>query len=157
MKARAIAQAVEGGVKTALRVGGSDGEMWLDLGRKDWLLIKVTAEDWEEFRVGFPGVAFIRKPGMAPLPIPERGGEISKLRKFLNLPDDNDFALQVGLLLGWLRPKGPYPVETVTGVSNSGKTTTCTALRKTVDPNHVLLRAFKDEDDMFITAFHNWI
>ena len=45
-----------------------------------------------------------------PLPIPQRGGKIASLRRFLNVRDETDFALAVAWLLAALRDVGPYPV-----------------------------------------------
>jgi len=47
---------------------------------------------------------------MLPLPIPQRGGKIASLRRFLNVRDETDFALAVAWLLAALRDVGPYPV-----------------------------------------------
>src|SRR5262249_9477615 len=60
----------------ALRVGGIDGEVWLDLGTENWELIQVTAGGWRLVLEGVPAVRFIRKAGMLPLPIPVHGGSI---------------------------------------------------------------------------------
>ena len=64
----------------------------------------MTAERWEEFAEGSPGVAFLHKPGMQALPRPTRGADIRELRRFVNLRREGDFVLQVGLLLGMFRP-----------------------------------------------------
>ena len=47
---------------------------------------------------------------MLPLPIPQRGGKIASLRRFLNVRDETDFVLAVAWLLAALRDVGPYPV-----------------------------------------------
>jgi hypothetical protein len=141
-----------------LRVGGEGGRVWLDLGRDDWMLIKVTAEGWEEFREGVPGVAFIRRPGMLPLPVPERGGDIRELGKFLNVKTDDDLALQSGWLVGTLMPEGPYPVDAVIGSGDTGKTTFCLTLQKMVDPKRAGLRPFsRSEDDAMVAARNGWV
>jgi hypothetical protein len=52
---------------------------------------------------------------MLPLPVPERGGSIEALQSFLNLSNQNDFALVVAWLLAALRSSGPYPLLAIYG------------------------------------------
>ena len=54
MKAMAAASGQE--VVSALRVGGAPGEVWLDLGGKDWELVKVTKDGWRVVTEGIPAV-----------------------------------------------------------------------------------------------------
>src|SRR5437016_4885320 len=55
-------------------------------------------------------VRFRRPRGVLPLPVPQRGGDIATLRRFVNLPNDADWQLFVAWLIMALRPRGPYPV-----------------------------------------------
>jgi putative DNA primase/helicase len=153
---KALAQARSKEITPVLRVGGSTEEIWLDLGGRDWELVKVTKEGWRLVTDGVPSVRFIRKPGMLALPMPVKGGNIQELRPFLNLRDE-DFVLDVGWLLGALRPKGPYAVAIKSGVSNSAKTSGALALKRAIDPNYADLRPFRSEDDMYIGANSSWI
>jgi hypothetical protein len=149
------AKAVDDGHKVtpSLRIGGGRKEVWLDLGRSDWQLVKVTAESWELFKVGVPGVAFIRRPGMLELPEPECCEDIHLLRDFLNVRKE-DFVLQVGWLLGALRPRGPYPPNMITGPYDSAKTTTCKVLMNLVDPNFAdLIPISTVIDNIYIDAY----
>jgi hypothetical protein len=151
MKAMALGKGQE--ITPALRIGGIGGEVWLDLGRREWELVRVTAKDWQIIMSGSPGVAFVRRPGMLPLPLPVKGGSIRELRPFLNVRGE-DFVLEVGWLLGTLRPAGPYPVLMKTGISGAAKTTSCKVSQRSVDPNYADLRPFKSEDDMYIGAYN---
>ena len=56
----------------AVRVGGTPGVVWLDLGRDDWRVVKITREGWD--LVPAAEVAFIRTNSMRPLPLPVRAG-----------------------------------------------------------------------------------
>jgi hypothetical protein len=89
---------------------------------------------------------------MLELPEPEQGGDISELRQFLNVSDE-DFVLQVGFLLGVLRPRGPYPVDILTGPSDSAKSTGCMVLAQLVDPNFAHFISFKSSDDTYVAAY----
>jgi hypothetical protein len=53
-------------------------------------------------------VKFQRVPGMAALPLPERGGDIKQLQQFTNLGDTN-FVLFVTVLADALCPGRPIP------------------------------------------------
>ena len=47
---------------------------------------------------------------MQSLPVPERGGSLDDLRPFLNVANDEEFALMVMWHLAAMRPRGPYPI-----------------------------------------------
>ena len=142
----------------ALRVGGAvaEGEVWLDLGGRDWELVKVTKDGWRLVTEGVPWVRFVRKPGMLALPIPVRGGSIRDLRPFVNVRDE-DFVLNVGWLLGALRPSGPYPLLCITGIAGTAKSSTCLVHQQLIDPSFADLRQFRKEDDMYVGAFNSWV
>jgi hypothetical protein len=140
----------------ALRVGGAPGEVWLDLGGKDWALVKVTKDDWQLVTEGVPGVRFVRKLGMLPLPIPVEGGNIWELRGFLNVRD-RDFVLDVGWLLGAMRLAGSYPLMCRSGLAGMAKTTGLRVLQRLVDPHFIDVRPFKGQDDLFVGALNSWI
>lgn len=93
---------------------------------------------------------------MLPLPVPERGGSIAQLRRFVNIPDDSDFVLAVAWLVGAARPCGPFPVLVVNGEQGGAKSTTCRALRRLVDPSNAdLASGPRDERDLLIAAFNS--
>ena len=79
----------------AVRVGGHDGRIYLDLCNDRWQAIEV--DGWRV--VDEPPIRFIRSRGMLPLPEPAKRKKtkdgIRALRKFVNVKDDVDFALVV--------------------------------------------------------------
>jgi hypothetical protein len=98
-------------------------------------------------------VRFRRAAGMKSLPVPERGGAISELRRFLNVASDGDFVIIVAWLLACLRDRGPYPILAVSGEQGSAKSTACAMLRSLIDPCVAPLRSWPREDrDLFIAA-----
>ena len=140
----------------ALRVGSVPGEVWLDLGTDDWELVRVTKNGWTIVGEGIPEVRFVRKPGMWPLPIPVKGGNIRELRGFLNTRDE-EFVLDVGWLLGAMRVAGSYSPMCLCGSADAAKTTGLRVRQRLIDPSFIDVRPFKTVDDMFIAAFHCWI
>jgi hypothetical protein len=73
-------------------------------------------------------------------------------------PPDRDFILTVAWLLAALRPRGPYPVASISGEQGSAKSTFAAMLRALVDPNAAALRALPREDrDQFIAAANGYV
>jgi hypothetical protein len=134
-----------------IRVGGIDGNLYLDLGEENWRAVEISPTGWRV--VDNPPVRFRRASGMQPLPIPVSGGSIETLRPFLNVQSDNDFVLVVTCALAALRNRGPYPVIVLSGEQGSAKSTFSAILRSLLDPNTAPLRALPREDrDLFIAA-----
>jgi hypothetical protein len=137
--------------KVFVRVASDNGKLYLDLADPGWNAIEIDAMGWR--LVPEPPVRFRRAAGMLPLPIPEHGGKIDGLRRFLNVRDENDFVLAVAWLLAALRDVGPYPVLALLGVHGAAKSSFTSILRSLVDPNTAPLRALPREDrDLFIAA-----
>ena len=55
--------------------------------------------------------------------MPRRGGEISALRRFVNVADDDDFRLLVTAMISMFWVTGPYPVIVLQGEQGSAKST----------------------------------
>src|ERR1043165_6682941 len=135
----------------SMRVAEYAGRIYLDLSDEHWRAVAIGADGWRV--LGCPPVRFRRSPGMLPLPVPERGGSIETLQRFLNLSNENDFVLLVAWLLAALRPGGPYPLLAISGEQGSAKTVLSKVLRALVDPNVAPVRALpRDERELMIAA-----
>jgi hypothetical protein len=120
--------------------------------------IEITPDGWQV--IDNPPAKFLRRRGMLPLPLPARGGDISSLADFLNLPKDGGraFRLIVSWLVAALRQCGPYPVLALTGAQGSAKTTLARILRLLIDPNSSPMRAEpKEVRDLMVSARNGWI
>ena len=134
-----------------IRVGGMDGQLYLDLGDETWQAVEIDATGWRV--IDTPPVRFRRAAGIRSLPIPLPGGSIETLRSFLNVQSHDDFVLVVAWALTALRNRGPYPVVVLSGEQGSAKSTFSAILRALLDPNTAPLRALPREDrDLFIAA-----
>ena len=134
-----------------VRSAEHDGRIYLDLADKEWRAVEIGADGWRI--IGSPPVRFRRAAGMLPLPVPQKGGPIDALARFLNLPATNEFVLVVAWLLAALRPNGPYPILAVAGEQGSAKTALTKFLRALVDPNSAPTRALpREERDLMIAA-----
>jgi hypothetical protein len=134
-----------------VRVAEQDSHIYLDLADDRWRAVEVGASGWRI--VSAPPVRFLRTPGMLPLPLPDRGGSIETLTKFLNLPGRDEFALVIAWLLAALRTDGPYPLLALAGEQGSSKTFLTKVLRALIDPNVAPVRAApREERELFISA-----
>src|SRR5436189_2185489 len=81
LEARAQFDAPERAVN--MRVAEHAGRIYLDLADEHWRAVAIGPDGWRV--LGCPPVRFRRAPGMLPLPVPERGGSVARLRSLLNL------------------------------------------------------------------------
>ena len=136
---------------TYLRLAHADGRAYLDLANDSWQVVEIDADGWR-IRHQSP-VCFRRTAGMKPLPIPEQGGSLTALRRFINAQDDRHFVLMASWLVGTFLPKGAFPVLLIQGVHGSAKSGTTSILRNLVDPATVPLIALpRDERELAIRA-----
>ena len=127
-----------------------DNALWLDLGGKDWDGVRVTADGWEVItRLDAP---ILRGGGIRALPRPERGGDISHLREFANVRDDEDFVLFCGSTAALLNPFGDYTTTVFCGPAGSGKTTATLVMRGLVDPHKANTRTMTTVRDLMTGA-----
>jgi hypothetical protein len=140
------------------RVAAHEGKTYIDLGDPKWSLVEVTADGYQVLAVPPTNLKFIRAQGVLPLPIPEKGGCIDDLRRFVNLRDEQQWYMLVPWLLAALHPMGPYAIMVLNGEAGSAKSTLTTMLRSLIDPNVAPLRALaKSERDLFISAQNSWL
>jgi hypothetical protein len=149
------AQAIHDGKESVvyLRVARVGEKIYLDFCDEKWRVLEISPEGWHILDQS--PVYFVRKKGMAPIPVPVKGGLVADLRKFLNI-DDGHFELVVGWILGALRGKGPFPALVLQGEQGTGKSTTSRVLRSFIDPSTVPLRSPPREvRDLLVSAVNN--
>ena len=139
-----------------VRIGESEGKVYLDLADDTWRAIEVRDDDWSV--VDRAPVKFVRSNSMYPLPVPERGGMIERLSEFINCGDGANFHLVVAWLVGAFNPRGPFPLLAINGEQGSAKSTLSRMLRYLVDPNQAPIRsAPRDEQALMVTAKNSLI
>ena len=138
-----------------LRLAEHKGCIYLDLTNDAWEAVEISKKGWRV--VPAPPVKFRRAKGMLPLPHPVSGGNLAKLRTFINIESDNDSALFLGALVGDFQPRGPYPITAFYGEQGSAKSTNARVRRAIVDPNKAALRSQpREEQDLAIAANNAW-
>ena len=138
-----------------VRLAKKHDAIYLDLGDDEWRAVRIDADGWQV--IAEPPVKFRRPRGMRPLPIPESGGCVKNLRRFVNVSDD-EWVLLTTWMVGAFRPLGPFPVLELQGEQGTAKSTTCEMIRALIDPNTSPLRsAPKTDRDLMIAASNGWI
>lgn len=151
LEARARFDATERPV--ALRVGGDETRLFIDLGDARWRVIEVTSEGWR--MLDRSPVAFVRTRNMRPMPEPSPSGSIAPLWSLLNVAEERR-PLVAAWLLGALHPSGPYLVACLHGEQGTAKSSASRLLRQLVDPNEIPLRSPpKEERDLLVSAQSN--
>jgi hypothetical protein len=139
-----------------IRVGGSNGNIYIDLSNDIWEVIEISPDGWKV--INQSPIKFIRSRGMTALPAPESGGSLDLLRLFVNVRDEGSWKLLIAYILSALRDRGPYPVLDLQGEQGSAKSTLVRLIRALVDPSAVPLRTSpRDERDLMIMAKNGWI
>lgn len=140
-----------------IRLAEHGDAIYLDLCNGQWHSVEITPRGWRVLDSRSVPVRFVRRRGMLALPTPLSGGCVDELRKFVNVPNDDDWTLLIAWLVAALRPTGPYPVLAINGEQGSAKSSLCRFLRALFDPNVApLRRPPKDEHDLIIAATNGW-
>lgn len=137
------------------RIAEHESAIYLDLCDEHWRAVRVTRDGWQV--VNRSPVKFRRARGMLALPEPIKGGQVGRLRDFVNVAAE-DWPLVVAWLVAAYRPGKPFPVLALHGEQGSAKSTTARVLRALIDPNRADLRSEpREERDLMIAAKNGWL
>jgi len=138
-----------------LRVASHHGKLYLDLCDRAWRAVEIDADGWRI--VERPAPRFHRTRGSQSLPVPERGGNLDELRRFLNV-DRQGWVLIQAFLVAALRPGVPCPLLIAKGEQGAGKSTACRVIGALVDPRTGALRGIPREvRDLIAAARNSWV
>jgi hypothetical protein len=139
------------------RVANLDTSVVIDLADDTGRVIVCTPGGWEI--VDEPAVAFVRPPGMLPLPHPEpQTGALDEFRAVCAPMSTDAFALVLGWLITALVGRAPFPLLSLCGGQGSGKSSTARMLRGVVDPNVAPLRSLPaSERDLAVMADNSYL
>jgi hypothetical protein len=142
-------------VHTRLAYHKATGRLYLDLCDDQWRAVEIGPDGWRVIPSDQVPVKFWRAYGMLALPEPQRGGELERLRRYLNVPDESAWLLIQAWLIGAYHPTGPYPILVLQGEQGTGKSQMARFLRHLIDPNVAPLRTRpRSEEDLFIAALN---
>lgn len=138
-----------------LRVAEKDDAIYVDLCDETWRVVEITKDGWRV--LNHSPVKFRRTKGMLALPEPLPGGNLTRLKNFINVCE-SDFVLVLAWLVGCFCYNKPYPVLILHGEQGSAKSTTSRTLRRLVDPNKADLREKpKENRDLMIAANNGYV
>ncbi len=132
----------------AQRVAESSDGWWIDLGDQSGDAIRIDATGWTIRRAS---VRFRRTVLTGPLPIPERGSDLTELWALLNVAEA-DRPLLLAWLISAMIAGIPHPILDLAGEQGTGKTTVAKILVSLIDPSPVLVRKVPRDADSWITA-----
>lgn len=138
-----------------LRTCKQGNTIYVDLANSKWEVVEITPAGWSVLKQS--PIRFRRTNSMMALPTPEPNGDISDLKRLLNIAA-SDWPLVQAWILACFNSEIPYPVLCLSGQQGTSKSTTAKTLRNLVDPNKAPIRsAAGSERDLFISAENNWL
>jgi hypothetical protein len=140
-----------------LRIAKQDnGDFWYDLADPTGRAIRMTRAGWEV--VWKPPVYFRQHAKTSPQVMPERGGDLEVLRKFIRVSSEHDWDLLIAWLVTCLIAEGPRPSIVLTGEQGSSKSTTARVLRRLLDPAVTeLIPISKDQAQLSLSARQSYV
>jgi len=108
----------------------TDGCLWYDLGKS---AICITNEGWKI--VEQPPILFKRFSHHKPPVVPQRGGDIRRLLKYINLADGLEQLLFLVYVVSAFIPNFPHPILILHGQQGAGKTTPMKMMKELIDPS----------------------
>ncbi len=133
-------------IDPALRVARSGNDLVLDIGDPTGRVVVIRASGWDV--VDKSPVLFRRTALTGELPIPERGGDLSKVRALLNISSEH-FDLVIGVIVAVLEPDIPHPVVVIVGEQGTGKSTAARVISSFIDPSPAQLRTCPRDIEQF--------
>ena len=140
-----------------VRVAAHEGSYYLDLANADGHVVQINQQDWNVIRSS--PVRFFRPSGMLPLPMPERGGSVTRdLFPLLNLKSESGQVLVTLWLVNSLIASPNYRVLVLRGEHGTAKTRITRTLRDVLDPQAGKLRPPPHNDrDLAVSAIRRHV
>ncbi len=120
--------------KLHLRIAEHDGAIYYDLANDNWQAVKVTADGWQV--INDPPILFRRFKNTAAQVLPEPGGSLELLRKYINFKSEGSWLLSDACDASFLIPGVPHVINIFHGDKGSAKTTAQRVKRRLIDPAH---------------------
>ena len=139
-----------------LRCAYVDDEIYYDLGRKDWKLVKISKDGINIVEYGINSPLFTRtsKTGLQVEPnLRPDGNPLETFAKLIRVPNPKMFSVQlVSMFISGLS----MPLFSIHGHSGSAKSSTSSMIKRVIDPagksNKENLKSFPKGEDNFVVS-----
>lgn len=135
------------------RVAVDDNSVWYDLGNKAWQAIHITPDGWNV--IDNPPVLFERYNHQKEQVIPEAGGDIRKIFRYINLKEYH--VLFLCWLVSCFIPEFPHAMPIFYGEKGAAKSTACVLLKRLIDPSALeTLTLPNDQRSLVVNLANHW-
>lgn len=142
-------------VPVSTRVATADGMLYVDLGDADEHVVRIGPDGWDVITDDVP-VVFTRTRLTKALPMPSETGDLQRLWKFVNVPDEETRHLFTGWLVSAIVLIGlPCPILALLGEQGTAKTSGMRTLLSLVDPSTSPVRRPPKDADSLMHGTHS--
>jgi len=144
-------------LELAVRVARDGSEAILyDLADERWRRVRITPDGWQICENDTP--RFRRYAAMEAQVVPVPGGDIARLRPFINVRSDRHWRLLLVVLVAALFPEIPHPILVIVGEHGTAKSSLLKMITRLVDPSRTPLRSEPtDIKQWVLLADHAWM
>ncbi len=141
-----------------VRAAGHGGNVYVDLGNDAWEQVEVTATGSRVIGAAASPVRFRRPDTLRTLCTPQSGGNLSDIRKYVRVKDDDAALLLQAFIVGCFAPNIPYPILAFSGPPGSAKSTAARLVKDLIDPASMPHRSCpRKEEDLLIAAQNSYL
>jgi hypothetical protein len=140
-----------------LRCASHGDRHYVDLCDPQWRVVEISPSGWRVIPGKDAPVLFRRTANMHPLPVPETGGDVDRLWRYVTIAEAHR-PLFLAVLLSFFRTTLAYPILVLTGMEGSGKTTASRTVGELVDPKKAPTRGLPHASkDLHVRAHNNYL
>ncbi len=138
-----------------VRVARTNEAVWYDLGNGS--VVKIDENGWKI--INNPPILFKRFSHQQQQIIPQKGGNVTQLDKFLNINNESEKLLFKTFAISAFIPNFPHPLLVIHGPQGSGKTTPLKLLKSLIDPSGLKTMSEPDNKREFVqlASHHSFI
>ena len=139
-----------------LRVAGHNGAVYIDTADTQNRVIEINGGTWAYATGAIPAM-FRRTELTAPIPDPVRGGDLSKLWRYIKVPDDDKPILLAVLVSALIQPNVPHVILAFLAEHGCAKSFSTRCVVSLIDPSAAPLRMPpRDIDGWVSSANGSW-
>lgn len=118
-------------IPLSTRVAKTEDAFWYSLSNRQWQAVKITPDGWKVD--DNPPILFKQYRHQLPQVAPTSNGDIYKIFNYLNIKEYH--TLFLCWLISCFIPDIPHPMPIFYGEKGAAKSTSCTLLKKLIDPS----------------------